>query len=357
MKIIHILECWGNAGTERYVTNLVNASNKSINHLEFAILGEISHRSSCTFLPGRIKNFCNNKSPVIALIFYILKTKTKDTICHLHLYSSIFPVSLLLKIIGVKFVITYHVPLSQWNVKHRILWIASGYLADKRIAVSSFIREEFKKFFTTRVIFPPVWSKADIPKDQELKPSISSEIQTLKIICVGRLENKQKDWLTLIDAISQLTLASQNIVSVLIIGDGPDKEIIQDYIAKHNLGKVIELKGHLEKDQVFAYLEESSISVLPSKFEGFGMSAVESMSRESLTITSDFPASFDFIQHGVTGYHFKVGDSKGLAVILELVINDDKLRNKVALQGKKFARQEFSDSLCALEYYKLYNSL
>lgn len=357
MKIIHILECWGNAGTERYVANLVNAYNKKTNQFEFAILKEISHSQSCDILPGRIKSFRYKKLPVISLIFYILESRKKDTICHLHLYTSMFPVALLLKILGVRFIVTYHVPLSQWNTKHRLLWIVSGYLADKRVAVSSFIREEFKKYFTTEVIFPPVWNQAYIRENHNANHFVGFEQNTLKVVCVGRLENKQKDWLTLINAIFLLSQATQDKIKVILIGGGPDKQIIECSIKKNNLGEVITLTGHLEKEEVFEYLEESSISVLPSKFEGFGMSAVESMSMGILTITSDFPASFDFIKHGITGYHFKISDSEGLAAILELVVNDDKLRHKVALQGKKFSRQGFSDKQCAIEYFKLYNSL
>ncbi|WP_084589439.1 glycosyltransferase family 4 protein [Cobetia amphilecti] len=351
MHVTHILESWNNAGTERYVSNLIHASHKEEVNYKIIILGKINDPVTLANLPSDIVQIASTRSKLLALSKII--RKDDEDIYHLHLYTSLFLVSLLLKLFRKKFIVTYHVPLLQWNIKHKILWVASGYLADKKVAVSSFICEEFNKYFTTDVIFPPAWKETDVSKKENIKLRSSC----LEIICIGRLENKQKDWLTLVEAIYKLSQTTKDKIKVTLIGGGPDKKIIQNSITKYKLCNKIQLTGHLEKEQVFEYLKTSSISVLPSKFEGFGMSAVETMSYEILTITSNFPASFDFIEHGITGYHFKIGDSTSLAGILELVINDDNLREIVAKQGKELTRQKFSDTGCASKYSILYNSM
>ena len=103
----------------------------------------------------------------------------------------------------------------------------------------------------------------------------SEKINLMKIDCcfLGRLVSEKNPFL-FIDIIKNLSNDYKNI-SAIMIGDGPLREECLEHIKKLNLSNNIKMIGYC--DNPFPYLKCSRCCILPSKYEGFGLSALESL--------------------------------------------------------------------------------
>ncbi len=102
-----------------------------------------------------------------------------------------------------------------------------------------------------------------------------AKIETIceeKIISVGRLAYP-KEFVLLLQAYK----ASGVTMTIEIIGDGPDREKIEQEIKRLDLGSRVTLLGSLESDEVRRELAKSCAFILISKHEGLPMTILEAM--------------------------------------------------------------------------------
>ena len=79
-----------------------------------------------------------------------------------------------------------------------------------------------------------------------------------------------RDWLKIVKEVKK-----QLPVHAVMIGDGELKEKVASKIQKNGLQEVIELKGFLENP--YGILGNSKVLCMPSRWEGFGLAAVEAL--------------------------------------------------------------------------------
>ncbi len=164
--------------------------------------------------------------------------------------------------------------------------------------------------------------------------------EVIQLLIVGRLTEK-KGIDNAIEAVAILKQKNKN-VRLQIIGDGEQKEALQQMIADFQLTEEIQLKGWQTQDVVKEAVREADIVLLPSKVastgdkEGIPVSLMESLAAGKLVISTFHSGIPEMIQDGVNGWLVEENDSNGLANKIEAVSRlslDERI--KVSKEARK----------------------
>jgi phosphatidylinositol alpha-1,6-mannosyltransferase len=100
---------------------------------------------------------------------------------------------------------------------------------------------------------------------------------------------------------------------LMVIGDGDDAPRLRAKAEDLGLSGSVEFKGFLSDPDLAACYRESSVFVMPSLNEGFGLVYLEAMRQGLPCIGSIHDAAGDVIEDGVTGFLIDQRDLQGLA--------------------------------------------
>eukprot|EP01137_Pigoraptor_chileana_P025539 Opistho-2@7362 len=144
------------------------------------------------------------------------------------------------------------------------------------------------------------------------------------------------------DVVSMFKKVHEQMPSkLLIIGDGPERQNIEEYCRTLNICSDIRFLG--KQDQVDEILSITDLFVLPSQYESFGLSALEAMACGVPVISTNAGGLPEINVQGVTGYMSNVGDTDDMAKnAIEVLKDENKLKqfkeNAIA-HAKTFSRQ------------------
>jgi GalNAc-alpha-(1->4)-GalNAc-alpha-(1->3)-diNAcBac-PP-undecaprenol alpha-1,4-N-acetyl-D-galactosaminyltransferase len=146
-------------------------------------------------------------------------------------------------------------------------------------------------------------------------------------VAVGRLVD-QKGFDRLIAAFADVSPACPDW-NLVIVGDGPERTRLSDTISQHGLEDRVLLPGWIESP--WPSFPESSVAVLPSRYEGFPNVLLEAMSRGLAPIAFNCESGpSEIIRPNVDGLLVDEGDIAGLSAAMQSLANDSALRASLA---------------------------
>lgn len=149
-----------------------------------------------------------------------------------------------------------------------------------------------------------------------------------------------------IEAFRQVIIHFPNC-EALIVGEGPEKELLAS-LAK-NLP--IRFIGKLEHAEIKYFLQSIDVFVLPSsEYDPFGLAPAEAMATKKPVIVTDVCGITDFLQNEEEALIVPAKNVEALSDALKRLINDEKLRKKLAQNGQKLAQRKFSLERMVDEY-------
>ena len=159
----------------------------------------------------------------------------------------------------------------------------------------------------------------------EIKEVKKCSLHSKQIVSVGRL-TYQKGFDMLID-VAKDVLEKNKEYKWLILGDGEDKNRLQEKINKYNLQDRLILKGKVSN--VEDYYKNSSLYVMTSRFEGLPMTLLEAKSYKMPIVSFDCPTGpSEIIRNNINGYLVKANDIKEMSNKVNSVLLDDKKLKK-----------------------------
>jgi len=172
------------------------------------------------------------------------------------------------------------------------------------------------------------------------------------ILAIGRL-TKQKGFDLLIEAFKPLAEIHKDI-SLIIVGDGPEREHLSEKIRHHNLADRIILKGSLQRDKIPPYLEECLFMVLSSRWEGLGSVILEAFSFGKPVVAPAVGGILEIVLDNINGLLTEKGNIPQLTEAMEKLLTNESLRKGLGIAAKNFMHEIGGYEKCADRYLEVY---
>jgi glycogen(starch) synthase len=151
------------------------------------------------------------------------------------------------------------------------------------------------------------------------------------VVAAGRLE-WEKGFSTLLRAVPALR-ERHPAVRVVVAGAGSYRATLERLCAELGLTAVVELSGRLDASELAPLLAAADVAVVPSRYEPFGLVALEAMAAGTCVVATRTGGFLDTVQDGVTGRLVDVGDVDGLAAVVDQLLVRPDVRERMAQAG------------------------
>jgi len=149
------------------------------------------------------------------------------------------------------------------------------------------------------------------------------------ILAVGRMVPR-KCFEVLLQAVAYLKRHDSPEFKVIIVGEGPLKPRLMRISRTLGVDEIISFVGQIDDALLRQYYMASDVFVLPSRYEGHPMTLLEAMANSVCCIATDIPAVRNTLTPNVDSLLFPVGNYSKLAEILRTLVQDKRLRQKLA---------------------------
>ena len=165
-----------------------------------------------------------------------------------------------------------------------------------------------------------------IPAGVRIPPDVVEPDSPPRILYVGRL-SEEKGVRELAEAAAGLPLD--------VVGDGPLRALFP------------QAQGFVAPAQVGAFLDRAAIVVVPSRREGYGMTAREAMAHGRPVVATDVGGLRDAIEDDVTGVVVPAGDPGALRLALRQLLDDEALRMRLGAAARAYTEEALSPHVAA----------
>ncbi len=142
-----------------------------------------------------------------------------------------------------------------------------------------------------------------------------SEPNHLRILAVMRLSMRKRP-LTLLRILKSVRarVPADIALTATILGEGPSRDQMESYIARHDMTGWVHLPGHLPRTEVKRVMARSDVFVAPAKLESFGIAALEAHAAGLPVVGRAGNGLSEFIRNGEGGV--LVDNDREMAAVL-----------------------------------------
>jgi len=175
------------------------------------------------------------------------------------------------------------------------------------------------------------------------------------ILYIGRLDIYQKGLDILLRAFKEV-LKGNNEVKLIIAGKGKDEQKVKNLVKELDLENNAKFVGRICGEEKAELIGSSLFVCMPSRFESWGIVAVEAGACGKAVIGTDVSGLNESIRDKETGLLVKNEDVSSLADCMDRLIKDKRLREEMGKSGRIWA-QNFRWSKIAKKQEEYYRNL
>jgi glycosyltransferase involved in cell wall biosynthesis len=363
MKILHIIGDLNVGGAEKLLTELLPCQYILGNDVTVLVIGTYNEYYLNILAGQNINVITANKRNLYTLgcLFFLYKNTNGYDIIHIHLFPALY-YGAILKTIKSNLFLCY-TEHNTYNKRRAYPYLR--YLEKfvySRYSKITCISDEAKKN-----LLQWLYGDTNVPYKMEEKIRVvynginletfnNSTLNHLNIsdekiiMMISRFSN-QKDYSTLIKAFADLSSKIKN-VRLVLIGDGKTKQAMEELVVKLKINNLVDFTGN--QNDVSELIKSAYIGVQSSKWEGFGITALEFMASGKPVIASNVPGLSSLVKD--SGLLFEPGNIKSLSEHIFHLLHDKILYNTLVEKGLKKVKM-YSIKSIATQYVKLYNSI
>jgi glycosyltransferase involved in cell wall biosynthesis len=178
------------------------------------------------------------------------------------------------------------------------------------------------------------------------------------VLFVGRLE-RRKGVDVLLAAIERLFADGSGARFALVGADAPlapgEPTVRETFIARHGPDPRVTFAGQMGDDELWAWYAAADIVVVPSRFESFGLTAIEGMMFAKPVVAARAGGLEAIVSDGVTGLLTLPADADDLAAALRALLASPRLRTEMGRHGRSVFEARYSQEAMArgvLTFYR-----
>lgn len=365
MRILHLIDHLGLGGAQALLLDLLEVRDRSDDHRVWTLadrpLPVASARLAAAGVPHRSLAMSKANPWGLARLRTWLARQRPDLL-HTYLdYSNSLGVAAALAARRPRPTLVTQIdndPGQHYSALPRLLL---GHLAsrvDAHVFVSESLRESSQTVLRSRcrrmeVIRPGI----DLERfDPARIPTAEVAGQRAGASCVvgtvGRLVH-QKAHEVLLDAVPAL-LAEKPGLRVVIIGEGPRRDELESRARALGVGHAVQLPGY--RADVEVALAAMDVFAIPSRHEGFAISAIEAMAMEVPVVGTRVVGIIDAVGED-RGVLVPPDDAHALASAILRVLAEPRLRERLIRAGREWARGNCDRAVVAGKVRGLYEEL
>lgn len=221
------------------------------------------------------------------------------------------------------------------------------------VGVSKRCRDDLVRqygFDAQRTLVIPHGMSRDI---QNLRTAIRcNDNSLLRLLYLGRVEDNSKGVFWLPGILDKL----KRPYHLTVAGDGPDLSALRNRL--EHLKDKVTFSGYIAPSDVAWLVSQHDVLVMPSRFEGFGLTLIEAMSQGCPAVVSRIAGVTDMIvTHGEDGFLFNVGHVQQAADYIDQLATDWELRHRMADEAVKKVAMAFNANEVGRTYAALLHNL
>lgn len=179
------------------------------------------------------------------------------------------------------------------------------------------------------------------PENQQSTTSARNFMQQLQkpvFLFVGGIVPR-KGLHILLTACLSLQKQGYSDYTLLIIGDGPQRQELEAFSQQHNLQACVKWLGSVDYDIIGTYFHHADVFVLPTLEDTWGMVVLEAMALGKPVLCSQGAGAAEMVIEGENGYLFEPHHPEKLAAAMRRFIEQPELSAAMGNKSKQIMAQ------------------
>src|SRR5690606_1608902 len=143
--------------------------------------------------------------------------------------------------------------------------------------------------------------------------------------------------------------------TLTIAGVGTQFEWLRERARVHRVARAVHFTGQLDHAELLGWLHGADAIVLPSRYEPFGIVALEAAATGTPLVTSTAGGLGEAVIDGVTGASFEPADVNGLVDAVIAVLDDPTAAQQRARAARDRLTEDFAWDVVAAETAGVYS--
>lgn len=223
-------------------------------------------------------------------------------------------------------------------IRRLMVWMADAYITNSQAGKAYLI--EFLKAKQERVFVQPY----EIPDERTLPSNVeSSELEKESLqrpifIFVGQVVER-KGLALLLQSCAILKAKGYDRYTLLIIGDGIQREALEAFCQENHLSDIVKWTGRVPYDLIGDYFRNSDVFVFPTLEDTWGVVTLEAMLLGKPILCSSGAGTAELVIDGENGYVFTPDDPHKLADLLQKFLDHPELITTMGERSKQIMSQ------------------